>query len=264
MAKEASRLARRKRARDRLAELQQHEPNAQVIHYSCESFYDRPDGASPRITSLAVRNLGTEQTQSFSIHQIAERNGIALSEITNHYDKLEKQMLDEFFEFVRHHLGDRWVHWNMRDSNFGFPAIAHRYKVLGGNPVEIDDSRKYNLASILIDLYGPAYVGHPRLLKLMRLNKISELHFLEGENEAKAFQGAEFVKLHQSTLRKVDNMANIYERTVNGTLETNARLREIYGGIFPWLSLLLREHWVVALIALVGSVASIIALAMTL
>ncbi len=27
--------------------------NVWVIHYSCESFYDRPEGRSPRITSIA-------------------------------------------------------------------------------------------------------------------------------------------------------------------------------------------------------------------
>ena len=36
--------------------------NGSVIHYSCESFYDRPNGASPRITSIAVRKLDSAQT----------------------------------------------------------------------------------------------------------------------------------------------------------------------------------------------------------
>lgn len=31
--------------------------NVWVIHYSCESFYDRTDGRSPGITSIAVRKL---------------------------------------------------------------------------------------------------------------------------------------------------------------------------------------------------------------
>jgi len=43
---------------------------AWVIHYSCESFYDRPNGASPRITSIAVRKLDSGQTLSFSILSI--------------------------------------------------------------------------------------------------------------------------------------------------------------------------------------------------
>lgn len=131
-----------------------------AIHYSCESFYDRPDGSSPRITSIAIRNLATEQTRSFSIHLVGERNGVALSEISNPYDKLEKQMLDEFFEHVRLHQQDRWIHWVMRDAKYGFPAIEHRYQVLGGQPTLIDDSRKFNLASIVIDLYSRTYVDN--------------------------------------------------------------------------------------------------------
>jgi hypothetical protein len=54
--------------------------NVSVIHYFCESFYDRPNGASPRITSIAVRKLDTGQTLSFSIHQVAEREGIAFDD----------------------------------------------------------------------------------------------------------------------------------------------------------------------------------------
>ncbi len=36
--------------------------NVQAIHYSCESFYDRPEGQSPRITSIAIRLLDSGQT----------------------------------------------------------------------------------------------------------------------------------------------------------------------------------------------------------
>ena len=55
--------------------------NVWVIHYSCESFYDRPNGQSPRITSIAVRKLNSAQTRSFSIHQVAERRKVPSDEI---------------------------------------------------------------------------------------------------------------------------------------------------------------------------------------
>ena len=74
MSKASERLRRRREAKGQLTEINKKRDNVVVIHYSCESFYDRPDGKSPRITSIAVRNLVTGQTESFSIHQIAERD----------------------------------------------------------------------------------------------------------------------------------------------------------------------------------------------
>ena len=49
-----------------------------TIHYSCESFYDITDGRTPRITSIAIRNYDTAQTESFSIHKIAEKKHIII------------------------------------------------------------------------------------------------------------------------------------------------------------------------------------------
>ena len=107
--------------------------NIWVIHYSCESFYDRPEGRSPRITSIAVRSLNSGQTRSFSIHQVAERGRVPHGEIVDRYDELERRMLDEFFDHIGGHRNMHYLHWNMRDINFGFAAIEHRYRVLGGD-----------------------------------------------------------------------------------------------------------------------------------
>ena len=131
-------LQKRHQAKKQLSEAIADAHHIVAIHYSCESFYDRPDGTSPRITSIAVRNLATGQTSSFSIHQIAERCHV-LNEIEDHYNDLEKEMLTDFYDYVRGHIGYKWLHWNMRDVNYGFPAIAHRYKVLGGDPVEVPE-----------------------------------------------------------------------------------------------------------------------------
>ena len=98
----------------------------------------------------------------------------------------------------------------MRDINYGFPAIAHRFRVLKGEPVEIPESQLIDMARLLIDMYGVQYIGHPRLQKIMLKNHISDINFLTGAEEAEAFEKKEFVKLHQSTLRKVDVMANLW------------------------------------------------------
>lgn len=204
--------------------------NCWVIHYSCESFYDRPEGRSPRITSIAVRRLDTAQTLSFSIHQIAERRHIPFVEIENHYDDLERTMLSDFFEHVRGHQGMKYLHWNMRDINFGFAAIEHRYRVLGDDPFVVADDRKIDLARLLIDVYGVGYAGHPRLEKLMELNHIKPLNFMTGAQEAEAFANRNFVGLHQSTLRKVDVISDLLARAQDRHLRTNTTWWEMHGG----------------------------------
>jgi hypothetical protein len=204
--------------------------NVWIIHYSCESFYDRTDGRSPRITSIAVRKLDSGQTISFSIHQVAERRQLQLDQIELHYDDLEREMLEAFFVQLGSHRGMKYLHWNMRDSNYGFQAIEHRSQVLGQQPVVIEDDKKVDLSRLLIDVYGVGYIDHPRLEKLLARNNITPLDFLSGAGEAAAFEQRNFVALHQSTLRKVDVLANIAARAHDRNLKTNTTWWEMHGG----------------------------------
>jgi hypothetical protein len=215
-------LREQKAARAAIKLLHEQTTSVLVIHYSCESFYDRPRGDSPRITSIAARRLESGQTHSFSIHKIAELHHADLDALEANNDAFEREMLDEFFSFVRLNERHRWLHWNMRDANYGFAAIEHRYRVLGGDPIVIADEWKFDLARLLIDLYGPDYTGHPRLKSLIDQNKISPLAFMTGAEEAAAFERHDYVALHQSTLRKVDIIPNVLSRIVNGSLITNA------------------------------------------
>lgn len=96
MASEIKKLERRKKARKKLEELSSNEEHVLIIHYSCESFYDRPEGQTPRVTSIAVRNYASGQTDSFSIHKVAELKHVPFAEIEQNYDMLEKEMLGEF------------------------------------------------------------------------------------------------------------------------------------------------------------------------
>jgi hypothetical protein len=234
--------------------------NFWVIHYSCESFYNRPDGRSPRITSIAVRKLDSAQTVSISIHQVAERQRVPVNEIANHYDRLERQMLDEFFQHIGSHRGMKYLHWNMRDINYGFAAIEHRYRVLQGDPFIVDDQHKFDLARLLIDTYGVGYIGHPRLEKLLEKNHIQPLNFLTGPQEAEAFENRNFVSLHQSTLRKVDVIANIAGRAHHRNLKVNTTWWEMHGGRVRNVANWLIEHKGITFLA---SMASIIALLLT-
>jgi hypothetical protein len=216
-------------ARKELQAVWEHPEQVNVIHYSCESFYDRPDGSSPRITSIAVRNLKSGQTRSFSIHKYGEIKGLKATELIAHYNELEKEMLDAFAALCKEQKEYRWLHWNMRDENYGFNAIELRHRILGGEPFSIQDDKKLDLSRILVGIFGKAYIGHPRLESLMTKNKISTKNFKTGAEEAQAFNDGNYVGLHQSTLAKVDVLANLCQLTNEGGLKTNARWKDIHG-----------------------------------
>jgi len=264
---EISRVRERSKCRKRLNEIYDEAINAYVIHYSCESFY-APDGHSPlanstRVTSIAVRNLKSGQTKTWSIHKSAE--------LTNQLDKLselikanaplatqvqppeapqaattarineilnplEFDMLKGYFSFLNDHSDSTYVHWNMRDDNYGFSALEHRFRVLGGNPVILQDNKKFDLARELITLFGKRYAAHTspkgrkgRLMSVIELNKIADTDALQGAEEASAFVRGEFIRLQQSTLRKVDVLSNIFDRTHDKSLKTNSSFIDRYG-----------------------------------
>ncbi|NEZ02809.1 hypothetical protein G4Y73_01435 [Wenzhouxiangella sp. XN201] len=258
MSRELKRIRRRKAAQKKIDDIWEHSNSSLIVHYSCESFYDTEEGKTPRVTSIAVRNLASGQTESFSIHKIAEQRQLPFDEIHKNYDDLEREMLAEFFDFARTHQHFNWIHWNMRDINYGFAALEHRFRVLGGDPVEILEDRKFDLARALVSIYGLGYIGHPRLQKLIEKNKITDRGFLTGADEAEAFDNKEYVKLHQSTLRKVDILANIFERTADNSIRTNAGWLERNAAHPKIIVELIREHWAWSLIVMIAIVVGLI------
>ncbi|MDC7860058.1 hypothetical protein [Pantoea ananatis] len=206
-----------------------------LIHYSCESFYDNTSGQSKRVTSIAVRNLASAQTHSWSMHKSAELLNL-LDDMDNNLDKLEKHMLKDYFSFLEGHSAYLFIHWNMRDEAYGFQAIEHRYRVLKGKPFVLQDDRKLDLARVLVALYGREYAPHTspsgrrgRLMSIIEMNRIADTDALQGEEEADAFKNGMYLELHRSTLRKVDAFANIIDRVHAGSLKTNASFLDRYG-----------------------------------
>jgi hypothetical protein len=252
------RIYQRKKALSTISDIMNHSESVVIIHYSCESFYDRPDGSSPRITSIAVCNLATGQNTSFSIHQMAEREKVPHGEIEKNYNSLEKLMLDEFYMYVSGHLTHTWLHWNMRDINFGFAAIAHRYRVLGGEPIEIHESKLEDLARLIKAIYGASYIEHPRLERLVEKNIITKSDFLSGSKEADAFTNKEYVRLHQSTLRKAYILVNLIELVDNGTLKTNSKWIDKYGNYPEAIGEILKENWLIEIILFISAIAGLI------
>jgi len=89
-------------------------------------------------------------------------------------------------------------------------------------------------------------------VNILEKNNITHKDFLPGAMEAAAFDNKEFVKLHQSTLRKVDSLANLFERTTSKKLKTNSSWAEQYGFTPSVLAEYLKEHWLVAFLIVIG------------
>lgn len=146
----------------------------------------------------------------------------------------------------------------MRDSNYGFAALEHRFQVHGGQPAEIPDVCRRDLSRLLLELYGVNYIGHPRLESLVRKNDITDRDFLNGESEAKAFIDGRYVDLHRSTLRKVDIISDIANRAADGTLKTDASPTEVCGSYLAFAVAKAKEHWVISLLGILGAIASVV------
>lgn len=211
-------------SKDFIKEVKRHPENFYIIHYSCQSLNDDIEGLSPRITSIAISHYATEQAVSFSTHSVAEELNITRDEVRDRFDEVEYELLRGFYSFVRDRRDKYWVHWNMRSLTYGFEHLEHRYKVLGGKdaPV-IPVERRLNLNDLLAHRYGRDYVKNKKLPSLMDLNGGMHRDFLSGEDEPRAFENNEFLRMHRSTLCKTGFFCGVIKKMVSGKLRTSSR-----------------------------------------
>jgi hypothetical protein len=241
------RLRDRQEGLDRLKHLFKEKNKILVIHYSCESFITS-HGKTPRVTSISIRHYESGQTTSFSIHLQAQFDKKDINNLTDSdYDELEKKMLDEFYKYLEKNKDCKWVHWKMRDSNYGFQAIANRYKILGGKANEIDEDKKYDISRILVDLYTSKYeLDKPdgKMLNLANRNHLTVMDALKGSEESKAFENKEYLILHKSALRKVGVISTILELTYKSELKVASSKAKIYGLTVPGIIEIVKNNWI--------------------
>jgi hypothetical protein len=195
-----------------------------LVHYSCQNLNDDNEGLSPRVTSIAVLHLGTGQVVSFSTHTVAEELGYARDEVLEHFDEIELLLLQKFFDFAKGRKAQSWVHWNMRNITYGFEHIEHRYRTLAKTePPSIPVEHRINLSDMLASRYGADYAADPKMPHLMDLNGKRHRHFLTGEEEVAAFKACEFIRMHQSTLSKVEFFRTVIHSAADGKLSTASR-----------------------------------------
>lgn len=247
----SKRLIERAQGLELLKEILKDRNKSIVIHYSCESFVTS-HGNTPRVTSICIRYLGNAQTKSFSIHLQAQFEKKDFNNLSDKdYDELEQKMLSDFYDFAKKHRDFKWVHWNMRDSNYGFEAIANRYKILSGEPFEIDEDRRYDFPRILSKIYTHDYEKNKpdgRLLNLANRNLITAIDALKGVDESAAFENKQYLQLHKSTLRKVDIIDSIIDRTDKGDLKVTSKKKHIYGLTIPGIIEIVKNNWILIII----------------
>lgn len=243
-----SRRDERNEARKILDKIEKSPELYYFIHYSCESFFDTKGSRTPRVCAIAIKSVATGQIESFSIHEYAEILGISSNEIESKYSEIEKVMLDSYFNFLNSHRDMNYIHVNMRDKNFGFRAIEQRYKVLKGKPFEVLDAKKVDFAILLKKLFGYNYIEHPRMENLYKLNNIQAPMFLSGQLEAAAFKAKEYMKLHQSTLAKVEVYCSLLNKVINKQLKTHAKFKDMYGITIQGIIDFCKNTWWIQLI----------------
>ncbi|MBC7646547.1 MAG: hypothetical protein H7095_05480, partial [Pseudopedobacter sp.] len=199
------------------------DPNSlHVIHYSCETFYGKPDSFSPTIVAVAVRKYLGGQTTTFSL---AEKREELIYKGNQNPDikQVELEMLNDLFRFFRQNMNSLFVHWNMRSSQYGFKAIEHRYRILGGQPISLPENNLYDLADIFRAIYEKGYIEDPKLESLAKKNELGMRHFMAGGAEADAFDQGMFSDIKLSTIKKVEIISYLLEYKLQAKLKTNAR-----------------------------------------
>src|SRR5262249_12052994 len=68
-------------------------------------------------------------------------------------------MFDAFYAHVGSFRKMKYLHLKMRHINYGFAALEHRCRVLGGPPVVVEDDKKIDLSRLRIDVFGVGYTS---------------------------------------------------------------------------------------------------------
>jgi hypothetical protein len=200
-------------------------------------------------------HFATRQTVTFATHVIAEELKIPKENVEARFDEIERAMLERFYTFVRDRREKYWVHWNMRNVVFGFEHLEHRYRVLTGNePPHIPVEVRLNLNDLLKDRYGSDFAPHPRMLSLMLQNGERDVRFLEGKEEAQAFETKDFIRMHSSTISKVEFFRHVIMLALTGKLITAGH------GFLIFIDRLLESRWarLAAFLATVYAIGSIL------
>jgi hypothetical protein len=199
-----------------------------TIHYSQE-LQANCAAQTPPVSAIVVQQVLTGQQQTFAAFQIAEQRGISPADFTGYLSELEKQLLQDFFDFVARTPDAVWLHWAMRQPRFGFEVLAQRARLYGLTPTNIPAHQRFDLSTYLKRRFGDDYVPHPRFWNAIERNGLVGPDLLNEEAAAAAWANREYAKLIVSLSSKVDAIADLFERVCQGTFRTGPAERRPEG-----------------------------------
>ncbi|HAV1413598.1 hypothetical protein P3521_07845 [Vibrio parahaemolyticus] len=179
------------------------EENLLCIHCSTSGLLDSDSQHTPRITGITVHDVTSGVQNYFSYYLVAEKMGISKSDIKDHYDDIELNVIKYFLDFAKANEDKLWIHWNMTSVFFGFQHIEHRYQVLSGKEAYlIPNKKKFDLSSAIRSRYNLNYKGAPKMRDLMEYNHSLREECKDGNDEVELFNKGDLIRLQKSTAIK--------------------------------------------------------------
>lgn len=253
-----------KQACEDLHEYMNNKQNYLIIHYACQNFQDDIKEKGERITAIAILHAGSLSCNMFSYTNTAQELGLNLENCTvEQLDKIEKELLKKYFEYMKKNEDKKFVHWRMNNNCYGFSVIERRYRQLRGEPYILPDCQKLNLSLLLKKKYGEKYavvdgIDYGKLYVLLNMNNFKDARILKGRDEAVALSKLEYSKVDFSVSEKVLAFYGILDLAANNRLVTKSKkIKDIYGFTFRSLFQYISDNAILAFVfGIIGGILS--------
>ncbi|WP_433759071.1 hypothetical protein [Nocardia sp. CA-135398] len=182
-----------------------------AVHYASGNLFKSKDSPVP-VTCVSVTVLSDNSTSAFSLSDIDGQD----------LEQRETELLRRFFQFLSDQQDAKLVHWNMDKADYGFSALANRYRWLSGEDPHYRPSadRLFDLDQLLTDTFGEGYVPHPKLPSLAALNKIGQRYWITGKEEADRAENGDYAAIQRSTSEKSRAIAELFREFASGSIVT--------------------------------------------
>lgn len=238
-----------------------------IIHYARQNCLNETFEKGPRILAIVTMNAESEQTKLFSLNESTNNSNYSFFELSeSQKDEIEFNMLTSFFNYIKCNKGKKFVHWNMKNNNFGFSALENRYKQLGGNSFNFSYENIINLSTLLKKKYGINFakksmwngVHTGKMYDIFLLNGINDINILNGEQEVKEYMLQNLASIEQSVLGKVKAFHYIIERASDNALKVRGNIfKDVYGLSFVGVAQYIQDNAILAILfSIIGGVIS--------